>query len=139
MTSEHEGLRPRASRRVRLAYLVSHPIQYQTPLMRRIAQEPDIDLTVFFGSDFSVKEYRDQGFGVGEGPFDVLWLHGYATINAMRGMMAAKALGIPVLMRADSWLRDRERTGLRLALKNIFFAGLQRMVDVVLPVGALNA
>jgi hypothetical protein len=28
---------------------------------------------------------------------------------------------------------------LRLALKNIFFVGLQRMVDVVLPVGTLNA
>ena len=38
--------------KVRLAYLVSHPIQYQAPLLRRIAQEPDIELTVFFGSDF---------------------------------------------------------------------------------------
>ncbi len=51
--------RPRTSHRVRdkvrLAYLVSHPIQYQAPLLRRIAQEPDIDLTVFFGSDFSVR------------------------------------------------------------------------------------
>jgi hypothetical protein len=46
---------------VRLAYLVSHPIQYQAPLLRRIAQEPDIDLTVFFGSDFSVRGYRDAG------------------------------------------------------------------------------
>jgi len=45
---------PVHARRVRLAYLVSHPIQYQAPLLRRLAQEPDIDLTVFFGSDFSV-------------------------------------------------------------------------------------
>ena len=43
-----------ARRRVRLAYLVSHPIQYQSPLLRRIAEDPEIDLTVFFGSDFSV-------------------------------------------------------------------------------------
>lgn len=50
-------------RPVRLAYLVSHPIQYQAPLLRRIAQEPDIDLTVFFCSDFSVEEFADSGFG----------------------------------------------------------------------------
>ena len=182
MTSEHEGLHPRVTRRTRLAYLVSHPIQYQAPLLRRIAQEPDIDLTVFYGSDFSVRGYRDEGFGVGvkwdipllEGykhvflprlrdgndvtfampmnygivsnlrgngdtpAFDALWVHGYATVNAMHGMIAAKALGIPVLMRTDSSLRDRERSGVKLALKNFFFAGLQRMVDGVLPVGKLN-
>ena len=48
---------------IRLAYFVSHPIQYQAPLLRLIAQEPDIELTVFFYSDFSLKEYQDPGFG----------------------------------------------------------------------------
>src|ERR1700712_2338190 len=62
--------------KVRLAYLVSHPIQYQAPLLRRIAQEPDIDLTVFFGSDFSVRSYKDEGFGVGV-KWDVPLLDGY--------------------------------------------------------------
>jgi glycosyltransferase involved in cell wall biosynthesis len=172
-----------AGRRVRLAYLVSHPIQYQAPLLRRIAQEPDIDLTVFFGSDFSVRGYRDEGFGVGvkwdvpllEGyrhvflpklrdgenvsvacplnygilralrggtsgaKFDALWVHGYATANAMHAMIAAKALGIPVLLRAESWLRDRGRSGLTLGLKRMFFAGLEQLVSGVLPIGTLNA
>ena len=36
---------PGAGRSVRLAYLATHPIQYQAPLLRRIAQEPGIDLT----------------------------------------------------------------------------------------------
>ncbi|HEX9200719.1 MAG TPA: glycosyltransferase family 4 protein [Acidobacteriaceae bacterium] len=183
MTSQPERPYPRVSQRVRLAYLVSHPIQYQAPLLRRIAQEPDIDLTVFFGSDFSVRGYRDEGFGVGvkwdvplldgykheflpklrdrgdagvaspmnhgiasrlrgrngEPAFDALWVHGYATVNAMHGMMAAKALGIPVLLRAESWLRDRGRSGLKLALKNIFFEGLKTLVDGVLPIGTLNS
>jgi glycosyltransferase involved in cell wall biosynthesis len=183
MTSEPEPQFPRTGRRVRLAYLVSHPIQYQAPLLRRIAQEPDIDLTVFFGSDFSVRGYRDEGFGVGvkwdvplldgykheflprlrdgqdvgvmtplnrgivsrlrgrggELPFDALWVHGYASANSMHGMIAAKALGIPVLLRAESWLRDRGRSGVMLTLKNLFFAGLKLMVDGVLPIGTLNA
>src|SRR4028119_1291207 len=48
---------------LRLAYFVSHPIQYQAPLLRLIAAEPDIQLKVFFYSDFSLKSYQDPGFG----------------------------------------------------------------------------
>ncbi len=50
-------------RKIRLAYLVSHPIQYQAPLLRHIAADPDIDLTVFFCSDYSLREHKDEGFG----------------------------------------------------------------------------
>jgi glycosyltransferase involved in cell wall biosynthesis len=183
MISEHDGQPLRSNRRVRLAYLVSHPIQYQAPLLRRIAQEPDIDLTVFFGSDFSVHRYRDQGFGVGvkwdvplldgykhfflprlrdgqevsfatpmnygivsmlrgngTGPaFDALWVHGYATANSLHGIVAAKTLGIPVLLRADMWLRDRARSRLKLALKKLFMNSLKLMIDGVLSVGTLNS
>ena len=49
--------------RVRLAYLVSHPIQYQAPLLRLIAADPDIMLKVFFCSDVSVRAHHDEGFG----------------------------------------------------------------------------
>jgi glycosyltransferase involved in cell wall biosynthesis len=183
MTFEPLPSQASSSRRVRLAYLVSHPIQYQAPLLRRIAREPDIDLTVFFGSDFSVRGYRDQGFGVEfkwdvplldgykhvflprlrdgndvsfsvplnrglirylrgtatEPAFDALWIHGYATANSLHGMIAAKLLGIPVLLRSDSSLRDRERSGLKLISKRAFFAILKRFVNGVLPTGTLNA
>jgi glycosyltransferase involved in cell wall biosynthesis len=169
--------------KVRLAYLVSHPIQYQAPMLRRIAQEPDIDLTVFFGSDFSVRDYRDEGFGVGvkwdvplldgyrheflpvlrdnSNPgafsplnygifsrlrgskdvagFDVLWVHGYSSVNAMQAMVAAKALGIPVLVRAEPWLGDRDRSGPTLAAKHLFFKVLRELLDGALPIGTLNA
>ena len=65
-------------RPLRLGYLVSHPIQYQAPLLRRIAQEPDIELQVMFGSDFSVRGYRDEGFGA-EVAWDVPLLEGYSS------------------------------------------------------------
>jgi glycosyltransferase involved in cell wall biosynthesis len=169
--------------KVKLAYLVSHPIQYQAPLLRRIAQEPDIDLTVLFGSDFSVRSYQDEGFGVevkwdvplldgyrhkflpvirddgtqtvttplnygifselrgrnGEPGYDLLWTHGYNMVNALHGMLAAKALGIPVLVRADMWLRDRPRSGPKLLLKKLFLHLLRHMVSGVLAAGTLNA
>jgi glycosyltransferase involved in cell wall biosynthesis len=62
---------------VKLAYFVSHPIQYQAPLLRRIAQEPDIELTVFFSSDHSVQGYTDEGFGGVRIQWDVPLLDGY--------------------------------------------------------------
>ena len=170
-------------RRVRLAYLVSHPIQYQAPLLRRLAQEPDIDLLVLFGSDFSARGYRDKGFGVdvawdtpllegynfrvlpawydpgtvsaytpfsrgvlgalrmadGTAAFDALWIHGYASVNALHGMLAAKLLGIPVLLRAESWLSDRSRSRLRLLLKRTFLRFVRSFVAGVLPIGSHNA
>ncbi len=164
---------------VRLVYLVSHPIQYQAPLLRRISREPDIDLTVLFGSDFSIRGYKDEGFGVqvswdtplldgyqseflpnlrdtgglslsspiSRGIYtrlrqlqpDALWIHGYASVNALHGILAANALGIPVLLRAESWLADRARSPLKLALKNLFFAALGHGIAAVLPIGTVNS
>lgn len=170
-------------RRVRLAYVVSHPIQYQAPLLRRIAQEPDIDLTVLFGSDFSVRSYKDEGFGVdvtwdipllegykseflprlrdtggvsplspisrgiyrrlrnadGTAAFDALWVHGYASINALQAILAANALGIPVLLRAESWLADRARSPLKLYAKSLFLHDLRHFIAATLPIGSVNA
>ncbi|MGA2167260.1 MAG: hypothetical protein ABSG62_03555 [Terracidiphilus sp.] len=51
-------------RKLRLAYFVTHPIQYQAPLLRRICQEPDIDLNVFFSSGLSIRGHGDREFGV---------------------------------------------------------------------------
>jgi glycosyltransferase involved in cell wall biosynthesis len=181
-TAQSEAQKTPGRRKLRLAYLVSHPIQYQAPLLRRIAQEPDIDFTVLFGSDFSLKSYQDKGFGVDvkwdvplldgyhseflpslrdngtEGlfspisrgifrrlrgdstnePYDLLWIHGYSTVNAIHGFIAAKALGIPVLLRAESWLQDRARTSVKLAQKKIFFNFLQHFVTAVLAIGTFN-
>lgn len=168
---------------VKVAYLVSHPIQYQAPLLRLVSQEKDIDLTVLFGSDFSVRPYVDKGFGVdvswdvplldgyrykflpalrdkgrtgiasplnyrifstlkggkGEYGFDVLWVHGYSTLNAWQGMVAAKALGIPVLLRAESRQSAVPQKNWRRVVKSLAFAVLRSMIDAVLPIGTLNA
>ena len=171
------------TRRLRLAYVVSHPIQYQAPLLRRLALEPDIDLTVLFGSDLSTRAYRDEGFGVevswdtpllegyrsrflpalrdpgtvtattplsrsllralrsddGSPAFDAVWVHGYASLNALRTIAAAHWLGIPVLLRAESWLGDRPRGAAKLAAKNAFLCLLRPFIAATLPIGSRNA
>jgi len=169
--------------RIRLAYFVSHPIQYQAPMLRLLAQQPDIDLTVLFGSDFSAKAYHDQGFGVqvcwdtpllegykyevlpalrdigtenfsspisrnvlgalkgkdGRARFDLLWVHGYASINQMQAIFLGRLLGIPVLIRAESSLADRPRGPIKLLIKRVFFALLGQLIQGALPIGTRNA
>ncbi len=163
---------------MRLAYVVSHPIQYQAPLLRRIAREPGIDLTVLYSSDFSTREYLDRGFGrevawdvpllegykykilprlpgakkvysakapsrgylsaFVKGKFDVAWVHGYHTANALQAMVAARLTGARVLVRSDSTLTDRERGAGKRAVRRIFFGGLSGLVDGVLTCGTRN-
>jgi glycosyltransferase involved in cell wall biosynthesis len=60
-------------------------------------------------------------------------------VNSLQAMLAAKALGIPVLVRAEPWLGDRDRSGLTLAMKRLYFKLLRGLVDGVLPIGTLNA
>lgn len=61
---------------LRLAYFVSHPIQYQAPLLRKIAQQKDIRFKVFFRSDISLGEYYDPGFNAPV-KWDIPLLDGY--------------------------------------------------------------
>jgi glycosyltransferase involved in cell wall biosynthesis len=47
----------------KLAALAPHPIQYQAPLFRKLADHPDIDLTVYFCWDFGeTGEVYEPGF-----------------------------------------------------------------------------
>ena len=63
-------------RRFRLAILASHVIQYQAPLFRMLARQPEIELSVFFCSDWGAQSYHDEGFGR-EVKWDVPLLEGY--------------------------------------------------------------
>jgi glycosyltransferase involved in cell wall biosynthesis len=60
----------------RLAILAPHVIQYQAPLFRMLARQPEIELSVFFCSDWGAQSYHDEGFGQ-EVKWDVPLLEGY--------------------------------------------------------------
>ena len=163
---------------IRLAYLVSHPIQYQAPLLRRIAAEPDIDLTVFFCSDISTRAFHNEGFGrvlqwdvpllegykhqflptwgprepvtiwrpftrgIGQalsaGRFEALWVHSYARLSNIAGMLAAKRRNIPVLLREEMSQFSMQRSSLRQTIKRVGMAGLDRLVAAYLAIGSAN-
>jgi glycosyltransferase involved in cell wall biosynthesis len=164
----------------RVAYFITHPIQYQAPLLRRIAKEPDIDMTTFFGSSCSAGVFMDKGFGVRiewdvpllegykyeflpefvrtktlspffarplnhgiftrlrRGRFDAAWVFGYHRVQSLQAILAARLLGIPVILRAEPNLFSRHRNGLTLFLKSAMFSALRSAIDCVVPIGEAN-
>ena len=110
---------------MRLLHIVSHPIQYQAPLFRRIAAESGVDLRVLFTRD-TENGYFDRGFSRDvqwdiplRGGYDsvlwrqtewrreiancdAVWVHGWQGAKILRAIARAHALGKPVLMRAEN-------------------------------------
>ena len=66
----------RPPERWRLAALVSHPIPYVVPLMRRLAAHPEIDLTVYFMTRTGLRPGFVKGYG-GTIVWDIPLLDGY--------------------------------------------------------------
>lgn len=79
------------TRRLRLAVVVSHPIQYFVPLYRALAKSDGCDLRVFFASRIGLESYRDTVMGV-----DLAWkmdlLGGYAS-EFLPGAEAIREIG----------------------------------------------
>lgn len=161
---------------VRLAYLVSHPIQYQAPLLRLLAQEPQIYLKVFFGAN-TAEGFRDREFGAAlrwdvpllegyqheflpalasrkittvrplnwgigrrlkRGAFDVLWVHGYTRLESLSGILAAKRLGLKVMVRDEANGGAPSQSVARAGARRLFYAALGRMCEAFLAIGTLN-
>src|SRR5215813_4301465 len=61
---------------IRLAVVVSHPIQHFAPWHREIARLEGVDLRVLFCCDWGVNEYRDPEFQI-DVKWDIPLLEGY--------------------------------------------------------------
>lgn len=148
---------------MRLLYLVSHPIQYQAPLLRRIAAEPGIDLRVVFGSLASAQVHREPEFGVDvawdvpllEGyaftslgstdlgqeiaAADAVWIHGWQYSWQRRAVVAAARRGVPVLIRGENWSAAMpDPAGLLGWTKRAWRRRLFRRVQGFLAIGRCN-
>src|SRR5262249_42642064 len=65
------------SRTIKLAILISHPIQHFAPWHREVAKIAGIDLRVFFYTDWGINSYEDPGFAIPI-KWDVPLTEGYA-------------------------------------------------------------
>ncbi|UCC94667.1 MAG: glycosyltransferase family 4 protein [Candidatus Omnitrophota bacterium] len=66
-----------------LVIVSTHPIQYQAPVYRAVQQNFGIPVTVIYGSDFSIKGYKDREFDT-TFAWDTDLLSGYASIFLSR-------------------------------------------------------
>ena len=149
---------------VKLLYLVSHPIQYQAPLLRWIAAAEDIDLTVSFASDDMTGSHWDPGFrdeiewnvsltdgyrwridrtaaqvGRAVSDSDVVWFHGWNGPRMWRALTAARRLGIPVLMRSENTLDAQpDGAGPRGIAKRAYLRWIFARSAAFLSIGTAN-
>ncbi len=82
---------------IRVAHLISHPIQYFSPLYRELAARAEIDLMVYFYSDATVREFYDPEFGR-RVRWDTPLLEGYQTRfcpSAARTEVGGRFLRVP--------------------------------------------
>jgi glycosyltransferase involved in cell wall biosynthesis len=63
-------------RRKRIIFILSHPIQYFSPLFQLMAKDPEINLLVLYCSDENIKGHIDKDFGI-EVKWDIPLLEGY--------------------------------------------------------------
>lgn len=67
----------------RLAVFATHPIQYQVPIWRALAETPWLDVIVYYFSDHSVRGGLDEDFGVPVA-WDIPLLDGYKSVFIAR-------------------------------------------------------
>ncbi len=149
---------------LRLLYIVSHPIQYQAPLLRHIASEPSIKLTVLFESMVTTGKYTDPGFGchvnwdvpLTEGytyhhvssnseacaflrETDVLWVHGWNSRLKRSVISSAKSCGVPVLIRGENTANAMpDEYGLRGLVKRWYLSRIFAKSAGFLCIGSKN-
>jgi glycosyltransferase involved in cell wall biosynthesis len=61
---------------IRLSFFSTHPVQYDTPLFRKLAARPDVNLRVYYCHQASPQEQSSAGFGVAF-DWDISLLGGY--------------------------------------------------------------
>ena len=87
-----------SSRKVRIAIVISHPIQHFCPQYVSFTQNPEVELKVFFGSALGYKKYVDQNFKT-----EVSWSNlqlerfSHCFLNGEQALQPSKDLDAPSL------------------------------------------
>src|SRR4051812_24333108 len=84
----------------RLSIFVTHPVQYHVPLWRALSRHPELDVTVNYFSDHSIRGGLDKGFGVPVA-WDVDLTSGYEStfISRPADLDKPRSVAIPELPR----------------------------------------
>ena len=158
---------------MRLGIVTSHPIQYQAPLFRAVAEKTnlhvffahratadnqseaefgvpfhwDVDLIGGFSNSFLVNlskepgitRYRgcdtpDVGAQIASRKIDAVLVYGWHLKTYIQAVKSCRRLGIPVIVRTDSYLHGARSLPLRIA-KAAYYPIFLRQFDYFAPTG----
>ncbi len=147
----------------RLTYFLSHPIQYQSPLLRRLALEDDLSFRVVYEHDFSTRTYFDRGFQsevtwdipLREGyrsdllddisvnkvlrESDAVWFHGWQSKRLRSILRDAARLKIVTLMRGENWYGAMpDGSGVRRLIRRAYHKSIFQNCSAFLAIGQKN-
>ena len=152
---------------LRLGIVASHPIQYQSPLFRCLADRAVVDIEVLYLSrgpaggydpgfgrhvewDLDLLEGFSSSFAPTHGPsvrylrrwmraqrVDVVLVHGYADAGMVKAAVAARSLGLEYLLRGESHVEGYTRGAKRL-LRDALARLAVRNAAVGLSIGTRN-
>jgi glycosyltransferase involved in cell wall biosynthesis len=113
-------------------------VQWDTPLLEGYRHT----FLPCVGASDQLSFWRPLNYGLRKklaaGRFDALWVHGYAHQGLLRGIAAARSLGLKILLRGDSQLNDSGRGAAALAIKRIVLPRLLRLIDGAMAIGTRN-
>ncbi len=148
----------------KLAFLISHPTQYHSPLFRELAKNPEIDLTVYFCSRIGLGEHYNktyervlkwdipllegynyfflknpfQIFGeFRKNKYDALIVHGYNLLTHWFAFIGARFTKTPLILKGEA---DTEKSSnfLKKFLKKIILTPLFKKANAFLYSYSLN-
>ncbi len=64
-----------------IAFFITHPVQYLSPLFRKLSENNEINLTVYYFSDETVGEFKDKDLGLIQWDIDLLGGYRYKFIK----------------------------------------------------------
>lgn len=103
---------------------------YEHAFLTNVARNPEL-------GRFGGVDTPEIGQRLREGQFDVLLLMGWYLKSFIQGLIAAKRLGMSVMVRGDSHL-DTPRSALKVAVKRVLYPHFLRQFDAALVVGKRN-
>ncbi|CAK27077.1 Glycosyltransferase [Synechococcus sp. RCC307] len=98
---------------LRLAVLITHPIQYFRPVFAELAQQPGLELRVFFGCDHGRRSSLDPDFGVSfawDVPADEGFPHAFishAPLDQLSRLRSALPLACRAARAISAWQPDQ--------------------------------
>jgi glycosyltransferase involved in cell wall biosynthesis len=147
----------------KLAILTSHPIQYQAPLFKKIAEQSEIELFVFFrkkpieyDKEFRQKfqwdipllegykyKFLGSGFSISkelkQRNFDAVLIYGWNSYVNWLAALMAKKLGIKILLIGESPLnQELLKPKWKIIIKKIVLGWLFHCVSAFLYIGEEN-